>query len=104
MSFHVFLLQNIYLKSNVREATNLCVILRSLANGCEYDYVEVFDGITDKSPKLGKYCGQTKPSVRTSTSHQLLITFVADATVKRTGFRIKYHAKGKEVYNAPMYT
>jgi hypothetical protein len=66
----------------------------SLANGCEYDYVEVFDGPTANSPKLGKYCGQSKPSVRTSTGNRMLIRFVADATVRRMGFRIKYYAKG----------
>jgi hypothetical protein len=55
--------------------------------------VEVFDGPTDKSPKLGKYCGQLKPSIRPSTGHQMMIRFVADATVKRTGFRVKYYGK-----------
>ena len=66
-----------------------------VGGGCEYDYVEVFDGPTALFPSLGKFCGGILPSVKPSSRNQLLIRFVADTTVIKTGFRIKYYANGK---------
>ena len=46
-------------------------------------------------PSMGRFCGNRLPSVKASTNNKLLIRFVADTTVTKTGFRIKYYAKGE---------
>ena len=66
-----------------------------IVGGCEYDYVEIFDGPTAHFPSLGKFCGETLPAVKPSSKNKILIRFVSDTTVNKRGFRIKYYAKGK---------
>ena len=75
---------------------NSCFVFKQgNGNDCQYDYIEVFDGPSPHSTKLGKFCGNVKPKVKRSSGHMMLIRFYADATVSKTGFRIKYYAKEK---------
>lgn len=75
---------------------NSCFVFKQgNGNDCQYDYIEVFDGPSPNSTKLGKFCGNVKPKVKRSSGRMMLIRFYADATISKTGFRIKYYAKEK---------
>ncbi|KAM7538912.1 hypothetical protein Aperf_G00000048657 [Anoplocephala perfoliata] len=57
---------------------------------CMYDRVIAYDGLTTDSPQLGRYCGSRKPSPIISTGSALLLTFNADGSVQRKGFRAQH--------------
>lgn len=57
---------------------------------CMYDRVIAYDGLTADSPQLGRYCGSRKPSPIISTGSALLLTFNADGSVQRKGFRAQH--------------
>ncbi|XP_071498158.1 uncharacterized protein [Diadema antillarum] len=55
---------------------------------CEYDYVEVYDGSTTEAPLIGeKRCGRDFGGPVRSTGNFLLIVFVSDSEVSKTGFQ-----------------
>ncbi|CAG5115142.1 unnamed protein product, partial [Candidula unifasciata] len=53
---------------------------------CEYDYVAVYDGPTEASPLLGKYCGDRKPETIKSCDNTLYVKFVSDQSGQKAGF------------------
>lgn len=79
---------------------------------CEFDYIEVskrirkskssfwefdfsflqkiFEGSTDKDPKVSKYCGNSIPPSYTSLGNVLLVVFKSDWSANFEGFRISY--------------
>lgn len=58
---------------------------------CEFDNLEIFDFPTaDNSTSLGRFCGQTKPGIVTSTYNHLHIHFSADASINGRGFFANY--------------
>ncbi len=59
-----------------------------------YDRVLAYDGLTTDAPQLGRYCGSRKPAPIISTQSTLLLTFNADGSVQRKGFRAQ-HSTGK---------
>ncbi|RWS11455.1 cubilin-like protein, partial [Dinothrombium tinctorium] len=59
---------------------------------CQLDYLEFFDGSTDKSKLLRKVCQSESNSVLTSSSNQMLVRFRTDASISSRGFRITYNA------------
>ncbi|XP_076838348.1 neuropilin 1b [Brachyhypopomus gauderio] len=65
---------------------------------CKYDFVEVFDGDSEKSPLVGKFCGKIAPSPITSTGNSLLVKFTSDYETTGAGFSIRYevHRPGTE--------
>ncbi|KAJ3646069.1 hypothetical protein Zmor_023680 [Zophobas morio] len=54
--------------------------------GCLYDYVEIRDGFSTDSKLLGLYCGHTLPPNIISTTENLLLKFVSDASIHKGGF------------------
>ncbi|KAH9505488.1 hypothetical protein Btru_057442, partial [Bulinus truncatus] len=46
--------------------------------GCQRHYVEVYDGESVSSRRIGRYCGYSAPSVIRSTGSKILIRFVSD--------------------------
>ncbi|XP_071491254.1 uncharacterized protein [Diadema antillarum] len=58
--------------------------------GCYYDYVEVYDGDSQREPLLGKFCGTTKPRIITSSSQAPFVRFVTDSSIERLGFSANY--------------
>lgn len=58
---------------------------------CQYDYVELFDGTSEFSPKIGRYCNQNQnPGIIRSTSNAILVRFRSDASYAGKGFLLNY--------------
>lgn len=60
-------------------------------NLCDYDYIEIFDGLSTNSPSLGRFCNtNTPPSTLTSTRGAITIEFSSDPGLVRSGFEIDW--------------
>lgn len=58
---------------------------------CEFDNLEVFDGFqADNATSLGRFCGQTKPGIFTSSFNHLHVHFSSDASINGRGFTANY--------------
>ncbi|XP_049865550.1 cubilin homolog [Pectinophora gossypiella] len=57
---------------------------------CKYDYVKIYDGPSQDSRFVGKFCGSTFPKSYTSSSNQIYIKFKSDHSMSADGFRITY--------------
>ncbi|TRZ04415.1 hypothetical protein DNTS_013284 [Danionella cerebrum] len=55
-------------------------------HSCRYDYVEVRDGDSVKSPVIGRYCGEKIPAPIKSSGNSLHIRFVSDGYNNYDGF------------------
>ncbi|XP_058808349.1 protein tolkin-like [Phymastichus coffea] len=55
-------------------------------DGCAYDFVEVRDGHAPEAALIGRFCGYKLPPDLRSSGSQLLVKFVSDATVQKSGF------------------
>ncbi|XP_048959207.1 deleted in malignant brain tumors 1 protein isoform X33 [Canis lupus dingo] len=62
-----------------------------LEGGCNYDYIEVFDGPSHSSPLIARVCDGAKSSL-TSSSNFMSIRFVSDGSVTRKGFQANYYS------------
>ena len=62
---------------------------------CVYDYIDVHDGSTKNSPKIGRYCNENPRTVE-STGRKLFLHFHSDSQENRNGFRISYVAERKD--------
>lgn len=54
---------------------------------CKYDYVQIRDGLSSKSPMIGKFCGASRPATITSTGNYLWIGFRSDSSATEQGFK-----------------
>lgn len=59
-------------------------------DGCNFDFVAMFDGPTVTHRHLGRYCGADKPPSTVTTSNQLLVVFKSDFNIGGRGFRAYY--------------
>ncbi|XP_028390679.1 cubilin-like isoform X2 [Dendronephthya gigantea] len=57
---------------------------------CAYDYLEVYDGDSVHSTRLGRYCGYQLPGNLTSSGSNLFIVFRSDKNVEYNGFSFTY--------------
>ncbi|XP_069900044.1 scavenger receptor cysteine-rich domain-containing protein DMBT1 [Globicephala melas] len=62
-----------------------------LEGGCNYDYIEVFDGPYHSSPLLARVCDGARGSF-TSSSNFMSIRFISDGSVKMRGFQAEYYS------------
>lgn len=62
-----------------------------LEGGCNYDYIEVFDGPHLSSPLIARVCDEARGSF-TSSSNFMAIRFVSDGSVSRRGFQADYYS------------
>ncbi|XP_074229585.1 scavenger receptor cysteine-rich domain-containing protein DMBT1-like isoform X41 [Camelus bactrianus] len=62
-----------------------------LEGGCNYDYIEVFDGPYHSSPLLARVCDGARGSF-TSSSNFMSIRFVSDGSITRRGFWAEYYS------------
>nr|VZI14713.1 unnamed protein product [Spirometra erinaceieuropaei] len=53
---------------------------------CERDYIEIFDGPSESSLLLGKYCGSDIPAPINSTSNTMTVRFISDRSHQEKGF------------------
>lgn len=60
--------------------------------GCNFDYVALFDGPTITHRHLGNYCGNEKPPNTITTSNQLLVVFKSDFNIGGRGFKAYYYS------------
>lgn len=61
---------------------------------CAYDHLEVFDGESEKSPILGRLCGNKIPDPLIATGNKMFLRFISDASVQRKGFQAT-HSTGQ---------
>ncbi|XP_025105413.1 deleted in malignant brain tumors 1 protein-like isoform X2 [Pomacea canaliculata] len=61
-------------------------------NGCDYDYVEIFDGSTSLSNKLTRLCGHMGRREVYSSGQSLFIRFHSDDSNTGRGFSMMYQA------------
>lgn len=54
-------------------------------SGCNYDYLQIYDGSSTSSPLLGKFCGTSLPGPFTSTAADGALTFKFHSDVSVTG-------------------
>ncbi|XP_066880529.1 deleted in malignant brain tumors 1 protein [Kogia breviceps] len=62
-----------------------------LEGGCNYDYIEVFDGPYHSSPLLARVCDGATGSF-TSSSNFMSIRFISDGSVTKRGFQAAYYS------------
>jgi len=69
------------------------LIVTQLDTECGWDYVHVYDGPSQTSPKLASYCGNrlARPSdVVVSSTKNLFVLFESDASETYSGFTLQY--------------
>ncbi|KAF4019308.1 hypothetical protein G4228_010725 [Cervus hanglu yarkandensis] len=62
-----------------------------LEGGCNYDYIEVYDGPHHSSPLLARVCDGVRGSF-TSSSNFMSIRFVSDISITKRGFLAEYYS------------
>ncbi|EDM17129.1 rCG39603, isoform CRA_a, partial [Rattus norvegicus] len=82
-------LWNIEVPNNYR----VTVVIRDvqLEGGCNYDYIEIFDGPHHSSPLIARVCDEAMGSF-TSTSNFMSVRFITNHSVTRRGFRADYYS------------
>uniref|UniRef100_A0A8C2HMM3 CUB domain-containing protein n=1 Tax=Cyprinus carpio TaxID=7962 RepID=A0A8C2HMM3_CYPCA len=60
--------------------------------GCNFDYVALFDGPSVKHHHLGNYCGNERPPNTVTTSNHLLVVFKSDFNIGGRGFKAYYYS------------
>ncbi|KAF3858008.1 hypothetical protein F7725_011209 [Dissostichus mawsoni] len=60
--------------------------------GCNFDFVALFDGPTVTHHHLGKYCGADRPPIIVTTSNHLLVLFKSDFNIGGRGFKAYYYS------------
>lgn len=59
---------------------------------CEYDHVNISSVLSNgKYKQHGSFCGTKKPSIISSESNILRVTFGSDDSVQQTGFAAVYY-------------
>ncbi|XP_071419004.1 neuropilin-2 isoform X2 [Pithys albifrons albifrons] len=58
---------------------------------CKYDWLDIWDGIPNVGPLIGRYCGTKMPSDIRSTTGVLSLTFHTDLAVAKDGFSAQYY-------------
>ncbi|XP_062861457.1 neuropilin-2b [Trichomycterus rosablanca] len=64
---------------------------------CKYDWLEVWDGLPQVGPLIGRHCGTKIPPEIQSSTGILSLTFHTDMAVAKDGFSAQYNMTVKEV-------
>ncbi|XP_067110683.1 neuropilin-2b [Osmerus mordax] len=64
---------------------------------CKYDWLEVWDGLPQVGPLIGRYCGTKIPPEIQSSTGILSLSFHTDMAVAKDGFSARYNMTHKEV-------
>uniref|UniRef100_A0A8C3LFJ0 Scavenger receptor cysteine-rich domain-containing protein DMBT1 n=1 Tax=Chrysolophus pictus TaxID=9089 RepID=A0A8C3LFJ0_CHRPC len=62
-----------------------------LQGGCQYDYIEIYDGPPSTSPLLGRICSGYN-IMYTSSSNMMTVRFHSDSRYSNRGFYADYHS------------
>lgn len=57
---------------------------------CDYDFVEIYDGIKSNSTLVGRYCGEQIPETLVSSSNFIHLIFISDISMGGRGFLANY--------------
>ncbi|MBN3319756.1 NRP2 protein, partial [Atractosteus spatula] len=63
---------------------------------CKYDWLEIWDGLPQVGPVIGRYCGVKIPPEIHSSTGILSLTFRTDMAVAKDGFSARYNMTYKE--------
>ncbi|XP_049729509.1 deleted in malignant brain tumors 1 protein-like [Elephas maximus indicus] len=74
-----------------------------LESGCNYDYIEVFDGPYPSSPLIARVCNGVSGSF-TSSSNFMSVRFISDGSVTRKGFQAEYYSSPSNDSTTPWPT
>ena len=74
------------------------IILHTHSFDFRHDSLEIYDGDSNTSDTLGKYCGYSLPGSQISSSNHLFIHFQSDRLGTETGFKLEYNATSKNSY------
>uniref|UniRef100_A0A8W4FEE8 Scavenger receptor cysteine-rich domain-containing protein DMBT1 n=1 Tax=Sus scrofa TaxID=9823 RepID=A0A8W4FEE8_PIG len=75
----------------VQNNYRVTVVFRDVQlEGCNFDYIEVFDGPYRSSPLLARVCNGASGSF--TSSNFMSIRFISDVSVTRAGFRANYYS------------
>ena len=66
---------------------------------CTADFVELRDGLTSYSSRIGSYCGSSLPSPKYSNGRHMLVRFHSDGNVTSAGFAANF-----EAFDSTRYT
>ena len=69
---------------------------------CSSDHVIIYDGDSEFSRILGRFCGIDFPEVVGSSGNSLLIVFKSNEAVARSGFKIQYSSKARGASGGDM--
>ncbi|XP_028661937.2 neuropilin-2a isoform X1 [Erpetoichthys calabaricus] len=64
---------------------------------CKYDWLEVWDGLPQVGPLIGRYCGVKMPPEFQSSTGVLSLSFHTDMAVAKDGFSARYSMTAREV-------
>ncbi|KAI7810391.1 neuropilin-2a isoform X1 [Triplophysa rosa] len=64
---------------------------------CKYDWLDVWDGLPQVGPLIGRYCGTKIPPEIQSSTGLLSLSFHTDMAVAKDGFSARYNMTHKEV-------
>uniref|UniRef100_A0A8C9U098 Neuropilin n=1 Tax=Scleropages formosus TaxID=113540 RepID=A0A8C9U098_SCLFO len=71
--------------------------LMVLEGECKYDWLEIWDGLPQVGPLIGRYCGtKAPPEIRSSTG-LLSLSFHTDMAVAKDGFSARYNMTHREI-------
>ncbi|XP_069499658.1 procollagen C-endopeptidase enhancer 1-like isoform X2 [Ambystoma mexicanum] len=59
---------------------------------CRYDYLDVYNGHSTTTQRLGRFCGTFRPGAILSTSNKMMLEMVADEGTGGRGFLVWYSA------------
>lgn len=72
-------------------------------SSCRHDALDIYDGASIRDDKLGRFCGQNKPMLLTSSGNYLYLRFTSDGRTEKKGFRATYNTtQGKLHWNVPF--
>ena len=60
-------------------------------SSCRHDSLDIYDGASIRDAKLGRFCGQNKPMLLTSSGNYFYLRFKSDGTTEKRGFRATYN-------------
>ncbi|XP_026157658.1 neuropilin-2a isoform X3 [Mastacembelus armatus] len=70
---------------------------------CKYDWLDVWDGLPQVAPLIGRYCGTKIPPEIQSSSGLLSLSFHTDMAVAKDGFSARYNMTHKEVADSAFH-
>lgn len=67
---------------------------------CRYDYLDVYNGLSNLVQKLGRFCGTFRPGALISTTNTMMLEMVTDGETHSRGFvayfsAVKPYADGR---------